>query len=250
MIQSIYQSAAAVDGLQTWNDVIARNIASASAPGFKRDAMSFEGVASGMLEFGSGAQGPYQMSGIAPMVGGNTNFAAGEIRATGDDFEFAIEGSGFFRLQRPDGQFIYTRDGQFHASPEGQLVSKQGFPVLGESGPVQLLIEGGPMSVDPDGRVWQSGQEVGSLTAYQFNDPANLLRAPGGFVVDPESGDAARPAENARVRQGFIESSNVSPIREMVDMVTVSNALQANQRIIQTLDELSQRAVQVLGNAS
>ena len=106
------------------------------------------------------------------------------------------------------------------------------------------------MSVDPEGRVWQSGQEVGVLTTYQFNDSANLLRAPGGFVVNPEVDDAARSADNARVWQGFIESSNVSPIREMVDMVTVSNALQANQRIIQTLDELSQRAVQVLGNPS
>jgi flagellar basal body rod protein FlgG len=249
MIQGLYNSAAASDGLQAWGDVIARNITASSIPGFKRDAFMFDGIALGSTSYGSNPAKPIHQPVIAPISREGINFEPGEMRRTGDPVEFAIEGKGFFRLQRPDGEFVYTRDGQFRVSAEGQLKSKQGYTVMGDSGPIQLLIDQGPFVIDPQGRVRQGDQEVGVLNVYEFSDVHSLHRTQGGFVVDPNRPQNPTTSETARVYQGFLESSNASPIREMVDLVTINNALQANQKVIQSIDGLLERAIQQLGVA-
>lgn len=248
MIQGIYQSAAATDGLQTWNDVVARNLSAVGTPGFKRDVMMFDGVLSGVMSYGGTGARPDEQAVQMPVARGGVNFSPGDLRRTGDPHEFAIEGGGFFRLQRPDGEFVYTRDGQFRVSPEGRLQSKQGYDVAGDGGPIQLLIDGGPLSIDPEGRVRQGDQDIGVLTVFDFQDHAALRRTVGGFVVDSANPQFAQPRTDARVQQGFVESSNVSPMHEMADLVTINHALQANQRVLQTFDGLTDRAVQVLGN--
>jgi flagellar basal-body rod protein FlgF len=250
MIQGIYQSAAAADGLKTWNDVIARNIAASGTPAFKKDVVLFDGVFSGMMSYGAGDTKQLAQPAILPTVGGGVNFSTGETHRTGDPQEFAIEGRGFFRLQRPDGQFVYTRDGQFHVAADGRLQSKQGYLVVGDSGPIQLLTEGGPMTVDAEGRVRQGDQQVGSFTIFDFQNLGALQRTNGGFAVDKAQRQGPQTVEGARIQQGFLEMSNVSPMHEMVELITVSNALQANQRVLQNFDGMLDRAIQVLGNAS
>lgn len=250
MIQGIYQSAAAADGLTTWNNVIARNLASSSSPAFKKDVVLFDGVYSGMMSYGANESKPLEQPAVLPTVGGGINFSTGDMHRTGDPQEFAIEGRGFFRLQRPDGEFVYTRDGQFHVGADGRLQSKQGYLVVGDSGPIQLLTEGGPMSVDPEGRVRQGDQQVGSFTIFDFQNLGALQRTNGGFVVDTAHGQAPQVVEGSHIQQGFLEMSNVSPMYEMADLVTISNALQANQRVLQNFDGMLDRAVQVLGSAS
>ncbi|BET66068.1 flagellar basal-body rod protein FlgF [Opitutales bacterium ASA1] len=248
MIQGLYQSAAAADGLQAWNDAIARNIASSSMPGYKKSEVSFEGVMAGAIGYGVGATDAASHARLNPQVSAAIDFSAGEMRRTGDPMEFAIEGDGFFRLQRPDGSFVFTRDGQFRLAADGRLVSKQGYEVTSDAGAIQLLIDGGPLSVDAEGRLRQGDQEVGVLGVFGFGDRAGLRRTTGGFEVDPENPQAAVLAEGARVHQGVVEMGNVSGIREMTHLVLVSNALQANQKVIQSFDGLSERAVQILGN--
>lgn len=245
MIQGVYQSAAATDALKTWNDVIASNIAGATTPGFKKAGLSFEGIAAGII----GVAGSQEHLAISPTSFGTIDFQPGEMQRTGDPNEFSISGNGFFRLQGPNGQFVYTRDGQFRISPEGELVSKQGFPVVGESGNLQLLIDGGPVSVDSEGRVLQGDQEVGVLSVYEFNNPNALQRGLGGFIVNPDRPQTPVASETARIFQGFIEMSNVSSIRQMVLMVEASNVQRANERVIQNYDGLSERAIRILGGA-
>lgn len=248
MIQGLYQSAAAADGFEAWNNSIARNIAASATPGFKKTTVSFEGVAAGTL--GQGLSGQTMQLRVSPSTRAATDFQPGDVRQTGDPLEFAIDGPGFFKLQKPNGSAVYTRDGQFHVASDGRLVSKQGYDVVGDSGVIQLLPDGGLLSVDAEGRVHQGEQEVGSLTLYTFPNNDQLHRANGGYVVDPNRPQTPTTAETSRIRQGCLEMSNVSAIREMADLVLVSNALQANQRVIQTMDELSQRAVQSLGATS
>jgi flagellar basal-body rod protein FlgF len=248
MIQGIYQSAAAADGLQAWNDVIARNLSASSSPAFKRDVMLFDGVMSGVMSYGLNDDKPVEQGSLAPVARGGINFSPGDTRRTGDAHEFAIEGPGFFRLQRPDGQSVYTRDGQFRLSSDGRLQSKQGYDVVGDAGPIQLLIDGGPLSIDSEGRLRQGDQEIGLLTVFNFQDLTTLRRTNGGFMPDPSRPQGAEPIEDARIQQGFLEMSNVTPMHEMAELVTINNALQANQRVLQTYDGLTDRAVQVLGN--
>ena len=247
MIQGIYQSAAAADVMQTWNDVIARNIAASTTPGYKLDAVSFGSKVTGSMGFQLSPNRAVELPVMTPTVNTVTKFDPGPLRRSDNPYEFAIDGTGFFRVQRPDGNFVYTRNGTFHLSSDGQLVNQSNYPVMGESGPIQLLIDGGPISVNAEGRVMQGDQEVGALTVYGFNDPSSLQRTAGGFVVDPNNPQFPLPQENAHVVQGAVEESNVSSIRQMVELVEVSNSLQANQKVIQSIDDLLERTVQVLG---
>lgn len=252
MFQGIYNSAASADALQKWSDVVARNVGTGPIPGFKKDIVSFDAVAMGTIGFGSEGKSTQQMAAFLPVPRGSIDFNAGTIEYTRDPKSFAIEGEGFFKLQRPDGSVVYTRDGEFRLSSTGQLMSKSGFPVVGATGPIQVLIDGGEISIDPEGRLFQGDQEIGVLSVYDVSDRGALRRTSGGFVIAPEFQREVTelPVENVRVRQGHLEQSNVSAIHEMIHLVTITNALQANQKVIQTYDGLSERAVQSLAPTS
>ncbi len=248
MFQGIYNSAASADALQKWNDVVARNIGMGQVPGFKKDVVSFDAVAMGSIGFGNDGKTTEQLATFLPVPRGTIDFLEGTLQYSRESKSFAIEGDGFFKLQRPDGSTVYTRDGEFRLSSTGQLVSKAGYPVVGETGAIQVLIDGGEISLNPEGRLFQGDQEIGVLSVYDVTDRAALRRTSGGFVIAPGAERAVQevPVEASRVRQGFVELSNVSAIHEMISLVTISNALQANHKVIQTYDGLSERAVQSL----
>lgn len=248
MFQGIYNSAASADALQKWSDVVARNVGTGQIPGFKKDVVSFDAVAMGTIGFGNDGKSTQQMQALLPVPRGGINFIEGTIEYNREPKSFAIEGEGFFKLQRPDGSFVYSRDGQFKLSSTGQLISKTGYPVMGETGPIQVLIDQGEISLNPEGRLFQGDQEIGVLTVYDVSDRSALRRTSGGFVIAPDREGSVDETvvQDSRVRQGFLEMSNVNAIHEMIDLVTISNALQANQKVIQTYDGLSDRAVQSL----
>lgn len=248
MFQGIYNSAASADALQKWSDVVARNVGTGPIPGFKKDIVSFDAVAMGTIGYGSEGKSTEQLTAYLPVPRGSISFLTGNLEYNREPKSFAIEGQGFFKCQRPDGSTLYTRDGQFRVSNTGQLVNKQGHPVMGETGPIQTLIEEGEINLDTEGHLFQGDQEIGVLTVYDVSDRSALRRASGGFVVSPDREGTVDeiPLEDVMVRQGYLEGSNVSAISEMIDLVTISNALQANQKVIQTYDGLSDRAVQSL----
>src|SRR2546421_12269743 len=112
----LYQAAAALNANGRWQDSIAQNLAAASIPGFKKQDLSFGAIAAGMKS----APAPDTHSSLA------TNFSPGELRFTGVKTDVALEGSGFFAVQLPDGNIGYTRDGEFQTNASGELISKQG----------------------------------------------------------------------------------------------------------------------------
>lgn len=241
MINGVYQNAASINALQTWNDVIAHNIAAATRPGFKGKSISFEAaLPSGSATDGSVARMPKMIT--------TTNFDQGEVRTTGVDTDFAVKGPGFFQFVRPDGQMVYSRDGGFGLSRDGTLVNKQDFPVMGLNGPIRLLPENGNLVAESDGTLWQGDQEVGQLALVQFPRPDHLVDATGGYMIDRDRPQFASPVIYPLINQGAIESSNISAIREMVDMISVNNAFQANQRVISSIDSALEKAVEILGN--
>lgn len=241
MINGVYQNAASINALQTWNDVIAQNIASATKPGSKGKSISFEAaLPAGSATDGSVARMPKMIT--------TTNFDQGEVRITGLETDFAIKGPGLFQFVRPDGQMVYSRDGGFKLDREGTLVNKQNFPVMGLNGPVRLLPENGNLVAESDGTLWQGDQEVGQLALVAFPRPDHLVDATGGYMIDRDRPQFASPVVYPLINQGAIESSNISAIREMVDMISVNNAFQANQRVISTIDSAMEKAVEILGN--
>ena len=222
-------------------------MASASIPGFKKQEISFEAVRAGMLS-------PNKSAGITqpvalPATRTHLNFSAGEVRRTDVNTDLAIEGPGFFEVQLSNGTTAYTRDGEFKVNSQGELVTKQGYLVQGQGGPIQLDRNNSAMiHVAADGTISQGSEVRGKLNLVSFNDPNLLTPLNGGFFMAKDPALQTVDDTKTNVRQGFLEGSNTSAVTEMANMISVMRAYEANQRVIQMQDERMGRAISELGN--
>jgi flagellar basal-body rod protein FlgF len=180
------------------------------------------------------------------------------LKQTENDFDLALEGKGFLSVQTGNGE-RYTRNGSFLLDSDGYLVTKNGDKVLGENGPVRLKLNN--FVVDQDGAIWQNArfaenphrlvsmqenewdqmEKVDRLKVVTVERPRYLQKeGNSNWKTTEESGDAVvmEGGGRPRVRQGFIEASNVNSVTEMVDMIEVNRAYEANQKTIQTEDSL------------
>jgi flagellar basal-body rod protein FlgF len=243
---SLYQAASALTANSRWQELVSENLASASVPGFKKQEMSFSAVQAGLL---NAASGPARAT--MPRADSTTSFQQGESRVTGVSTDVAIEGSGFFEVQLPNGANAYTRDGEFQVNAQGQLVTKQGLTVLGQSGPIQLdRNNSAPISISATGEVSQGTELRGKLKVVEFNEPRLLRQLSGGcFLADNpnlQSNDVAQPS----LRQGYLEGANTSTVLEMANLIRVMRGFEANQHVIQIQDDRMSRAISDLGNPS
>jgi flagellar basal-body rod protein FlgG len=245
---SLYQAASALNANARWQEVISENMASAAIPGFKKQELSFEAVRAGILTPNKSSALTQPVS--LPATRTHLNFSAGEVRRTDVNTDFAIEGNGFFEVQLPNGGTAYTRDGEFKTNAQGQLVTKQGYLVMGQGGPIQLdrNISSTGITVAPDGTISQGSEGRGKLNIVTFNDLNLLTPTGGGFFLAKDP--ALQPTDEniGIVRQGFLEGSNTSAVAEMANLISVMRAYEANQRVVQMQDERMGRAISELGN--
>lgn len=242
---SLYQAAAGMKATARWQELIAENLASSAVPGFKRQHLSFSAIQAGLM--GSSATDPARRFAL-PTLGATTDFRAGEIKP-GAPTDLALQGPGFFEVTLPTGARAYTRDGEFHFNPQGQLVSKHGYLVAGTEGPLQVDPENAaPLSVSPSGDVAQGEELRGALKLVNFNDPTRLTAIGGGLFLAADPALRALPASGCTVRQGYLEASNASTVSEMADLITSSRLFEANQKIIQAQDERLARLIAEVGN--
>jgi flagellar basal-body rod protein FlgF len=233
----LYQAAAAMNANARWQEAISDNLASASIPGFKKQDVSFDAVQAGLMSQATPNAGTQFM---LPRYSGATNFSQGEMRQTGVPTDVAIEGRGFFQVQMPTGAMAYTRDGEFHTNASGQLVTKQGFPVLGEDGPIQLDLNlGGPISIAATGEISQGSE---------FAQPDQLKQVSGGYFTNANPAVLPTEALASSVRSGFLEGSNVSTMNEMANLISVMRGFEANQRTMQIHNERLGKAIAELGS--
>lgn len=250
MLNGIYQNAAAMSGLESWNNSIAQNISQSSTPGYKKAMTAFEGVERGSIGTESAFGRTLERAQIQTTGFDSVDFTSGPVQITNNEFDMALEGPGFFELRAPDGQFVYTRDGQFTVNAEGEIVSKQGFYVMDDTrNPIKLNPGAGKLQVGIDGTLSQNGIKFTELSLRGIKDPENLVRSHGGFVLGPDSDRITRLLEEPVVRQGALEQSNVSATTEMINLINVSRSFQLNQRVIQQHDETLGKAIQALGGA-
>jgi flagellar basal-body rod protein FlgF len=242
---SLYQAAAAMNASSRWQEVISDNLASNQIPGFKKQDLSFSAV-----------QARSQMSSASlarrlamPLAVATTNTQAGELRPTGVASDLALEGPGFFEVQLPDGRRGYARDGGFRISAQGQLVTRQGLPVMSEAGPLQLDPNNpGPVTVAPTGEVSQGGGLKGRLKISEFSEPGALVPAGAGVFVAANPLAPPRAASATMVRQGFVENANTSSLTEMANLISASRLFEANQKVIQAADDRVGRLIADVGN--
>ncbi len=245
---SLYQAAAGMKATARWQEVVAENLASSSIPGYKRQNMSFGSVEAGLLGPSSVTlpNGSRHFSLSAATVG--TDFQPGELKPSTGPADLAIEGRGFFEVELPNGKRAYTRDGEFHPTAQGILVTKQGFVLQGTDGPIQLDgANGSPLHISSTGQVSQGSEPRGSVKVVDFADYGTLDTLGGGLYA-PRNPAAAAPVDQVSVRHGYVEGSNTTVVREMADLLSSVRLFEANQKVIQVQDERMARLIADLGS--
>ncbi len=208
-------------------EICAQNLSNMTTPGYKARSSFDTLVAS---------------SGKADAIGETSrqtgvNFAGGTLQSTGNPFDLAISGAGFFVVRDASGTY-YTRDGQFSRSAEGRLVTAGGKALQSMSG--DLVVGSGETRMLADGTVLTDGEPVGKIAIAQFEELDDLRPADGDTFT---SMSEAAKTSAAEVRQGMLEASNVSTAAEMIAIMSALRGAGAGQRAVQLYDDLMGRAV-------
>ena len=244
MINGLYTSARGMIALEKQTDLVSNNMANVNTTGFKGQEAAFESFPEMLMsridETGSHVIGE---KGTGSRVSETyTNFGAGQVRKTDNKLDFAIEGSGFFVVEAPWGR-AYTRNGNFKVNQDGQLVTDQGYPVLGENGPIET--NGRPINVGEGGMVQIDGIIRDQISLVDFDNSQQLERAGDNLYRAGEDTDELEAGGN--IRQGYLEGSNVNVIKGMTQLIKATRMYELNQKMIQSHDETLSKAVNEVG---
>jgi flagellar basal-body rod protein FlgG len=234
-------------------DTVAHTLANVNTTGFKKSRMEFEDLVYQQTRV---AGSPTSTSTEAPVgletglgtrpVATARDFSTGNLRATNAPLDLAIEGRGFFQINRPDGTTAYTRAGSLHLDGEGRVVTAEGYALQPEmtipENAVSISISrAGVVSVNVAGQ--SASQQVGIIELATFQNPAWLLALGGNlFTTTTASGEPITGVPGTdgigTVTQGFLEESNVSVVEEMIAMILGQRAYEANSRVVKAADEM------------
>lgn len=233
-----YATLSRMTGLLQEMDTVAHNIANMSTTGYRREGVVF---AEYVADVGPG-EPSLSMGNVTARI---TDLAQGNLTRTNGAFDLAIEGEGFFLVAFPDGEKL-SRAGAFAASPEGELVTPDGYPLLDEGGaPVFVPPDAANIAVAPDGTISADGNPLGRIGLFMPTDPIDLSRHAG---VAFEAPGGVEPVENGRILQGFIEESNVNPVVEIARMIEVQRAYELGQGFLDQEDERVRNALRTITN--
>ncbi len=241
-MDSGYYAACAGLAAQTQSlELVAHNLANLGTTGYRGQQTTFRSLLTGS---GAVSLNPLNVAinNFGVLSGSRLDLRAGSPVPTGNPLDVAVAGSGFFTVQSAQGIF-YTRDGSFHVTSTGQLVTSQGNAVLGEQGPV--IMPNGNVAISSDGTISVDGNVVDKLRLAEFPVETNLT-AMGNATYGAPDGSAV-VAAGSTIRQGMLEGSNVSSTDAVVQLITVQRNAEMLSRALSALDgELNQIAVQDL----
>lgn len=242
----MYQSAAAMSALERWQDIVTQNITAGQSAGYQKRTVQFSGLPMGEHLVGGRARVGEGQSGVFPKLNVSISFQPGEIQSTKRELDVALQGEGFFVVQAPDGRKIYTRNGELRVRSDRTLSAAGAGEILTEGGtPIQTLQKGGPIAINKDGTVYQGETLLGKLQVVKFQDTSSLVPQGPGYVSN--NGTEPVSVEKPEVIQGYLESCNATALREMVDLVTISRAYEANQKLVQSREGTLAKALELLG---
>jgi flagellar basal-body rod protein FlgG len=260
MIRSLWIAKTGMEAQQTQMDVISNNLANVSTNGFKSSRAVFEDLlyqnirqpgaqSSQLTQIPSGFQ---IGTGVRP-IAAERLFTQGNLQQTNNQLDVAIQGAGFFQVLLPDGTTGYTRDGSFQTDNQGQLVTSNGFPVQPS---ITIPANATSVTIGQDGvvSVTQPGTatavQVGSIQLATFINPAGLESM--GQNLYQETGSSGAPLANVpgtngtgTVSQGFVETSNVNVVEELVNMIQTQRAYEMNSKAVTASDQMLQKLTQM-----
>ncbi len=233
MIKGLYTTESAMVPKLTRLEIIANNLANINTTGFKRDKAFTDALDEATTA--SEATGS-----DIPLLRQYTDFSEGTLRPTNTPLDVALQGKGFFVVDTPNG-VRYTRNGNLQLSLDGTIVTGQGYTVQGVNGKLQLPdaqhLQAGSIHISETGEVMLDKQSIGHLKVVDFADYAAIHKDHETlFTVDPGTLMTTGPGSQTAIRQGFLEDSNVDGISEMIAMIELNRAFQADQKVLQAQD--------------
>ena len=257
-IQALYSAATGMMAMETKLDVVANNLANMETTAFKTDRANFEDLIYHHEKF-PGAQdsaGQYTPTGTQIGMGvrtqsTQTEFTQGSLKQTGQELDVAIEGMGLFQVTNPDGMIVYTRAGNFSKNANGNLVIGSASDGRLLEPPIVIPTDATSITISPEGivSVTQQGSnqmsQVGQIQLASFINPQGLLKLGENLYRETDASSAptiSNPGQNGlgTLQQNMLESSNVEPIQELIDMITTQRAFELNSQAIRTGDQLLQ----------
>ncbi|MDQ8202555.1 flagellar basal-body rod protein FlgG [Pelagicoccus sp. SDUM812003] len=255
---SLYSAASGMEAQQTNLNVISNNIANVSTTGFKKSKVEFQDMFYQVPKsVGADSGGNILPTGIqvgtgTQVVSTSKVFTQGQVSQTGDQMDVAIVGDGFFRMTGPEGETLYTRDGAFKIGPEGTITNSQGMAALDfptpPAGATKVVINesGGITFLSDNGEVQGRDQ----IQLARFRNPSGLLGLGGNLFRETEASGAPTIQDpgadgTGTLQQGYLETSNVNIVEEMVNMILAQRAYEINSKSIQTSDSMMQQVAQL-----
>ncbi len=249
-------------------EVIANNVANANTAGFKKDALVFKEYLTAVekgtreIDLPNKEWSPddfYRTQGaensFVKIDGSYTNFTQGELTPTGNPFDMALKGEGFFEVLTPNG-IRFIRKGHFSISPKSELVTTEGFPILaskdGQNNKsaqdrIIKLTRGRP-TVNLQGELFINGKKASNISVIEFNDIQALRKEGNSLYLNPFKNNLKSTPVKTAVYQGFVENSNVNILSEMSELIKANRQFESIQRVIKTYDTIAGRAVNDIAN--
>ncbi len=253
MVKGLYTAAMGMNVQAKRLDIISNDLANTDTTGYKKDVAVVASFKEEYLKRLDDSQNfkPNNET-IGRIVYGAkvdeiyTDFTQGSVISTGLETDLALQGEGFFTVQTANG-LAYTRDGNFTVNQFGTLVTKEGYPVMGQEGPIELgedyFSTGDKIVVQSNGEVYVGTAYIDTLDIANFADTNALTKMNDNLYTS----DGARIEFTGGVIQSFLEKANVNTVSAMVDMITVARAYETNQKMVQTQDNILGKAVNELG---
>lgn len=247
MIRSFYIAGTAMATQADKLDVLTNNLTNVDTTGYKKDKLVSRSFSDVLIER---LNDPYVMS-ISNKIGYQndgvhidevvTDFSQSGFDETARLSDLALEGTGFFVIDTPEGN-MYTRDGNFFVNSDGDLVTSDGYYLVGENG--RIHVGDGEFAIDSQGYVNVDGQTVNRISLATFDD-LNGLRKNGNNLYT--TNQAVRIPTDLKVKQGCLETSNVDTAEELVSMMEVTRAFSFNQRVLTMMDQSLEKTVNEVG---
>lgn len=257
MLRALYTAASGMSAQQMNLDNVANNLANSSTAGFRRRRLQFQDLIYQNLVM-PGAAATEQTTLVAGLqIGLGTRTAAsevvqlqGDLSATGNPLDLAIQGNGFFQVTLPTGDTAYTRSGEFHLDAQGNVVTADGNPLTPgitiPPGVTSVTVgSDGTVSITQAGQ--QAAQQVGSIQLALFPNAGGLNSVGSNLLLattasgDPITGTPGSSDGLGSIQQGFLEQSNVDVVEEFVQMILAQRSYEASSRVVQSADQMLQQ---------
>ena len=256
MVKGLYTAYTGMINEQNRMDIMTNNLANASTVGYKKEgstSQSFDDVLTVKIKDQSVGMRNVQRLGVknpGVKIGENyTDYSQGSFRITGNTYDLALSGEGFFAIEftnkAGETDTKYTRAGQFTLKKDGYLVTEEGDYVLDTQNRrirLHTLIDS---SITADGTIYHKGQSVAKMQVTHFED-CDYLEKYGQTYYQPIQ-DANSIAAKAQVKSGYLEMANVQIVSEMVNLISITRAYESNQKVVQTIDDTLDVAVNQIG---